>query len=112
MIEQNRHKIAFNTRREKYEFCVMFFKLINVSTIFQIIMNDMLRSYLNKFVIVYLNDILIYNKNDEKHLEHDKFVIEIFQKKKNYVKSLKCFFFQKHIEFCEHIVDNEKIQIN
>ena len=92
VIEENRHKTTFNIRRDKYEFCVMSFELINVFAIFQAIMNDMLRSYLNKFVIVYLNDILIYSKNDEKHFEHVRFVIETFHKHDYYAKSSKCFF--------------------
>ena len=94
MIEKNRHKIAFNTRREKYEFCVMFFDFINVSSTFQSIINNILRFFLNKFVIVCLNDILIYFQNDEKYLEHVKFVIEIFHENNYYAKSLKCFFFK------------------
>ena len=92
MIEKNRYKTTFNIKRNKYEFCVMFFELINVFAIFQAIMNDMLKSYLNKFVIVYLNDILIYSKNNEKHFEHVRFVIETFHKHDYYAKSSKCFF--------------------
>ena len=90
----------------------MSFELINVLAIFQAIMNDMLRSYLNKFVIVYLNDILIYSKNDEKHFEHVRLVIETFHKHNYYAKSSKCSFFQQQIEFCEHIVDNDKMRMN
>ena len=112
MIEKNRHKIAFNTRREKYEFCVIFFDLINVSIIFQNIMNDMIRSFLDKFMIVYLDDILIYNKNYEKHLEHVRLVMKTFHKDDYYAKSSKCVFFQKYIESCDHIIDDEKIRMN
>ena len=112
MIKKNRHKIAFNTRKKKYKFCVIFFDLINILIIFQNIMNDMLRFFLDKFVIVYLDDILIYNKNDEKHLEHVRLVIKAFHKSDYYAKSSKCVFFQKHIEFCDHIIDDEKIRMN
>ena len=55
-------------------------------------MNDMLRFFLDKFVIVYLDDILIYNKNDEKHLEHVRLVMKVFHKNNYYAKSLKFFF--------------------
>ena len=55
VIEKNRHKIAFNTKRKKYEFCVMSFELINASAIFQIIMNDFLRFFFDRFVIVCKN---------------------------------------------------------
>ena len=90
----------------------MLFELINASAIFQNIMNDMLRFYLNKFVIVYLNDILIYFKNDEKHFEHVKLVMKTLRKNDYYAKSSKCVFFQKIIEFCDHIVDNEEVRMN
>ena len=92
IIEKNRYKIAFNTRRKKYEFCVIFFDFVNASITFQNIMNDILRFFLNKFVIVYLNNILIYFQNDENHFEHVKFVIKIFYKNNYYAKLLKYFF--------------------
>ena len=112
IIEKNCHKIAFNTKREKYEFCVMFFDFANASITFQSIINDILRFFLNKFVIVYLNNILIYFQNDEKYLEYVKLVIEIFHKNDYYAKFSKCFFFQKYIEFYEYIKKNDKIQMN
>ena len=75
-------------------------------------MNDLLRLYLNKFVIIYLNNILIYFKNDEKHTQHIKLMIETFRKHKFYAKSSKFNFYQKHIKFCEHIINNEEIKMN
>ena len=59
----------------------MLFELINVSAIFQIIMNDFLRFFSDRFVIIYLNNILIYNKNDEKHLKHVILIVKTFHKK-------------------------------
>ena len=75
-------------------------------------MNDMLRLYLNKFVIVYLDDILIFSKNEEKHVEHVRLVMKALRTNDFYVKSSKCVFFQKHIEFCDYIINDEKIKIN
>ena len=112
VIEKNRHKIAFNTKRKKYEFCIMSFELINASAIFQVIMNDFLRFFFDRFVIVYLNNILIYSKNDEKHLKHVILIVKTFHKRKYYAKLSKKIFFQKHIEFCDHIIDDEKIRMN
>ena len=77
----------------------MFFDFVNATTTFQNIINDILRFFLNKFVIVYLNDILIYFQNDEKYLEHIKLVIEIFYKNDYYTKSSKCFFFKNISSF-------------
>ena len=92
IFEKNRYKIAFNTRRKKYEFCFMFFNFINASITFQNIMKNILRFFLNKFVIVYLNNILIYFQNNEKHLEHIKLVIEIFYKN-NFMRNRRNIFF-------------------
>ena len=63
-------------------------------------------------MIIYLNDILIYFKNDEKHTQHIKLMVEILRKHEFYAKSSKCNFYQKHIKFCEHIIDDEKIKMN
>ena len=63
-------------------------------------------------MIIYLNDILIYFKNNEKHTQHIKLMIEVFYKHKFYAKSSKCNFYQKHIKFCERIIDDEKIKMN
>ena len=90
----------------------MFFELINALITFQTIMNDLLRSYFNKFVIIYLNDILIYFKNDKKHTQYIKLMIKTFRKHEFYAKSSKCNFYQKHIKFCEHIINDKKVKIN
>ena len=75
-------------------------------------MNDLFRSYFDKFMIIYLNDILIYFKNNEKHTQHIKVMIKFFYKYEFYAKSSKCNFYQKHIKFCEHIIDDKKIKMN
>ena len=93
VVKENRHKIAFNIKKDKYEFCVMFFELINASITFQAIMNDLFQSYFDKFVIIYLNNILIYFKNDEKHTQHIKLMIEVLRKHRFYAKLSKCNFY-------------------
>ena len=75
-------------------------------------MNDLFRSYFDKFIIIYLNNILIYFKNDEKHTQHIKLMIKILRKHEFYAKLSKYNFYQKHIKFCEHIIDNEKVKMN
>ena len=63
-------------------------------------------------MIIYLNNILIYNKNDKKYFKHVKLVVKTFRKNNYYVKLSKYVFFQKIIEFCEHIISNKKVRIN
>ncbi len=72
----------------------------------------MLRFYFNRFEIVYFDDILIYSKNDEKHMKHVRLVIKALHRDEYYAKSSKCAFFQKHIKFCDYIINNKKIQMN
>ena len=74
---------------------VIFFDLINVFVIFHNIMNDILRFFLDKFVIVYFDNILIYFKNNKKHLKYVRFEMKIFHKNYYYVKS--SIFFLKNI---------------
>ena len=90
----------------------MLFNLINASITFQTIINNLFRLFFDKFVIIYLNNILIYFKNDEKHTQYIKLMIKVFRKHKFYAKLSKCNFYQKHIKFCEHIIGDEKIKIN
>ena len=75
-------------------------------------MNDLLRPYFDKFSLIYLNDILIYFKNDEEHTQYIKLMIEVFRKHKFYAKSSKYNFYQKYIKFCEHIINDKKIKMN
>src|SRR5436305_3109989 len=98
-------------RYDKYEFLIMFFDLINASTTFQILMNSILRSYIDKFVLVYLDDILIYFNSDKEHLEHLKLVFDALRKHSLYAKLDKCVFDQFMIEFCDHLVDQEVVKV-
>ena len=75
-------------------------------------MNDMFKFYLNKFVIIYLDNILIFSKNEEKHVEHVRLIMKAFRTNNFYVKSSKYIFFQKYIEFYNHIIYDEKVKIN
>ena len=75
-------------------------------------MKDLLRSFLDRFVIIYLNNILIYFKNNKKHTQYIKLMIKVLHKHESYAKLSKCNFYQKYIKFCKHIIDDEKIKMN
>ena len=104
-------KTAFNTRYGKYEFLVMSFGLTNAPSTFQSLMNSILRPYIDKFVLVYLDDILIYSNTPEEHREHLWLVLEALRRHKLYARPSKCTFNQPEMEFCGHIVGNGMIKV-
>src|SRR5204863_8491382 len=90
----------------------MLFRLTNVSATFQELINHMLYNHLNKFVIVYLNDILIYFENEENYKKHVKKILRKFQEKNLYFKSEKYEFHKQQVEYLEYIVMTEKLEMN
>ena len=112
VVDKDRAKTAFNTRSGKYEFCVMPFGLTNAPATFQAIMNDILRPFLDKFVVVYLDDILIYSNSKEEHMEHVRSVMQALADAKLYANPSKCTFLQKSIEFCGHIVGQGTVRMD
>ncbi|GJR16995.1 putative reverse transcriptase domain-containing protein [Tanacetum coccineum] len=85
-------KTAFRTRYEHYEFQVMPFGLTSAPAIFMDLMNHLCKPYLDKFVIVFIDDILIYSRNKEEHANHLRIILELLKKKKLYAKFSKCNF--------------------
>ena len=99
-------------RYELYEYQVMLFKLINVSVTFQELINHVLYDHLNKFVIAYLNDILIFFKTEKKHEKHVKKILKKLQEKNFYLKLKKCEFHKQQIEYLKYIVIIKKLKMN
>ena len=90
----------------------MSFELTNASANLQSLMNDTFREFLNEFVIIYLDDILIYSKNKKQHHEHVEKVLEKIQKIGFLVKSEKCAWDTTEVEFLGHIVTTEGIRMD
>ncbi|GKC78201.1 putative reverse transcriptase domain-containing protein [Tanacetum coccineum] len=85
-------KTAFRTRYGHYEFQVMPFGLTNAPVVFMDLMNRVCKPYLDKFVIVFINDILIYSRNKEEHADHLRIILELLKKEELYAKFSKCDF--------------------
>ncbi|GJW86391.1 putative reverse transcriptase domain-containing protein [Tanacetum coccineum] len=98
--EEDIPKTAFRTRYGHYEFQVMPFGLTNALAVFMDLMNRVCKPYLDKFMIVFIDDILIYSKNKKEHEEHLKAILELLKKEELYAKFSKCLagYYRRFIE--------------
>lgn len=103
-------KTAFRTRYGHFEWLVMPFGLCNAPASFQAAMNDTLRPFLDKFVIVYLDDILIFSPDEIMHLDHLDQVLDALEKDGYYAGLSKCAFGLSQVEFLGHVVSAEGIK--
>jgi hypothetical protein len=92
-------KTAFSTRYGLYEFTVMSFGLTNAPAYFMNLMNKVFMEYLNKFIVVFIDDILIYSKNDTEHEEHLRMVLQKLRDNQLYAKFTKCDFWLDEVHF-------------
>lgn len=102
-------KTAFRTRYGHYEFLVLPFGLTNAPATFMTLMNDIFRPILDKFVIVYLDDILVYSTSVVEHEQHLRRVLETLRENKLYAKLSKCEFFQTRVNFLGHVVSDRGV---
>nr|GEZ27785.1 hypothetical protein [Tanacetum cinerariifolium] len=110
--EEDIPKTAFRTRYGHYEFQVMPFSLTNAPAVFMDLMNQVCKPYLDIFVIVFINVILIYSKSRKKHEGHLKLIIRLLKKEELYAKFLKCEFWLSKEQFLSHVIDNEGIHVD
>ncbi|GJQ90402.1 putative reverse transcriptase domain-containing protein [Tanacetum coccineum] len=110
--EQDIPKTAFRTRYGHYEFQVMPFGLTNAPAVFMDLMNRVCKPYLDKFVIVFIDDILIYSKDEREHEEHLKAILELLKKEKLYAKFSKCEFWIPKVQFLGHVIDSRGIHVD
>ena len=95
--DEDVHKTSFRTRYEHYEFLVIPFGLTNAPATLMCFMNSSLHKYLDNFVIIFIDDILIYSKNEEEHKEHLKLFLQTLIEHKIYAKFSTCDLFQDKI---------------
>lgn len=105
-------KTAFTTRYGAYEWLVLPFGLCNAPASFQRLMNDTLRDFIDRFVIVYLDDILIYSTTWEEHQDHVHRVCERLRKQNLQCKPSKCMFGQEAVEFVGHVISHNTVSMD
>ena len=106
------HKSAFNTRYGSYEFLVLPFGLTNAPSSFMRLMNNVLSEYLDKFVVVFLDDVLIYSKSEADHVQHVEMVLNKLRAANLHVKMSKCKFAQSSTTFLGYVVSAEGLKVD
>jgi hypothetical protein len=105
-------KTTFTTMYGLYEYTVMSFGLTNVLAFFMYLMNSVFMDSLDKFVVVFIDDVLIYSQNKEKHEEHLKMVLQRLREHQLYVKLSKCEFWISEVLFLFHIINRDGLAMD
>ena len=105
-------KTSFRTQYGHYEFLVMPFGLTNAPDAFMDLMNRVFHPFLDQFVVVFVDDILMYSKDTQEHEQHLRIVLQILREKKLFAKLSKCDFWLKEVSFLGHIVSAKDIRVN
>ncbi|GJU95132.1 putative reverse transcriptase domain-containing protein [Tanacetum coccineum] len=110
--EEDFLKTTFRTRYSHYEFQVMPFGLTNAPVIFMDLMNRVYKPYLDKLVIVFIDDILIYSLSKKDHEGHLKAILKLLKREKLYAKFSKCEFKMKSVQILDHVIDSQSIHVD
>ena len=105
-------KTAFRTRYEHYEFLVMPFGLTNAPAAFMDLMNRVFQPYLDRFVIIFIDDILVYSGSSEEHSEHLRIVLQTLRERQLYAKLSKCQFWLDRVAFLGHVISAEGVSVD
>lgn len=105
-------KTAFRSPFGHYEYTVLSFGLVNAPATFQAVMNRVFSLYLDKFVVCYLDDILVFSKTREEHIQHLRLVFDILRREQLYAKRSKCHWAQPQVEYLGHIVSSDGIRMD
>nr|GEY36115.1 putative reverse transcriptase domain-containing protein [Tanacetum cinerariifolium] len=104
--------MAFKTRYGHYEFQVMSFGLTNAPALFMNLINRVCKPFLDKFMIVFIDGILVYSKNKEEYEEHIRIILELLQKEKLYAKFSKCEFWLDSVKFLGHVINSQGVHVD
>jgi len=110
--EEDIPKTAFRTQYGHYEYLVMPFGMTNAPAVFMDYMNRIFHPYLGKFVVVFIDDILIYSKSREEHADHLSTVLEILKEKELYAKLSKCEFWLEEVNFLGHVIGRGGVAVD
>ena len=110
--ENDVSKTVFRTRYAHYEFIVMPFRLTNAPAAFMDLMNRIFGPYLDKFVIVFIDDILVYSSSPKEHAGHLRTVLQILRERQLYDKFSKCQFWLDKVAFLGHVISAEGISVD
>ena len=105
-------KTAFRTRYGHYEFVVMPFGLTNAPAVFMDLMHRIFCPYLDRFFVVFVDDILIYSRSEEEHEEHLRTVLQALREHQLYAKASKCEFCLKEVKFLGHVVFEDGVSVD
>ncbi|GKA44234.1 putative reverse transcriptase domain-containing protein [Tanacetum coccineum] len=105
-------KTAFRTRYGHYEFQVMTFGLTNAPAVFIDLMNRVCKPYLDKFVIVFIDDILIYSRNKEEYADYLRIILELLRKEKLYANFSKCHLWISIVQYLGHLIDSQGLHVD
>ena len=110
--DEDIQKTAFRMCYGHYEYSVMPFGVTNAPGVFMEYMNHIFHTYLDQFVVVFIDDILIYSKSEEEHAEHLRVVLQVLKEKKLYAKLSKCEFWMKEVSFLGHVISGSGIAVD
>ncbi|GKF51837.1 putative reverse transcriptase domain-containing protein, partial [Tanacetum coccineum] len=111
-MDEDIPKTAFRMRYGHYEFQVMIYGLTNAPAVFMDLKNHVCKPYLDKFVIVFIDDILIHSRNKEEHANHLRIILELLKKEKLYAKFSKCDFWIRIVQFFGHLINSQGLHVD
>ena len=112
MKEFDIQKMAFRTRYGHYKFLVMPFGLTNAPAAFMSLMNTVFHEYMDKFIIVFVDDILVYSNNEDDHVKHLSIALQVLRENQLFAKLSKCDFWLKEMNLLGHVISKAGVAVD